>query len=186
MEFKKYDLTTPLNDSQIEKLRSGDRVCLSGIIYTGRDAAHARFKKVLESNEELPFNPQGQIIYYVGPTPAKPGHPIGSAGPTTASRMDPYAHLLIERGLKGMIGKGKRNATVLAAMQKYKCVYFGAIEGTAAIISRSIKSAKIIAYEDLGAEAVYKLEVKNFVVVVINDIYGGDLYQEGRAKFSNK
>lgn len=186
MELKKYYLTTPLNDHTIEKLKSGDLVHLSGVIYTARDAAHARFKQAIKSDQPLPFDPLGQVIYYVGPTPAKPGHPIGSAGPTTASRMDPYTPMLIERGLKGMIGKGKRDATVQAALQKYKCVYFGAVEGTAALISRTIKSAKIIAYPDLGAEAVYKFEVEDFPMVVVNDIYGGDLYKDGRAKFSKK
>jgi fumarate hydratase subunit beta len=184
MEFKKFNLKTPLHDSDIEHLKSGDMVYLSGIIYAARDAAHARFKDAIDSNSNLPFDPRGQIIYYVGPTPSKPGHPIGSAGPTTASRMDPYAPLLIERGLKGMIGKGKRGDNVLSAMKTHKCVYFGAVEGAAAIISRTIKSAKIIAYEDLGAEAVYEFLVEDFPIVVVNDIYGGDLYKSGKEKFS--
>lgn len=186
MEFKKVYLTTPLKDSDIESLKIGDRVFISGVIYAARDAAHARFKKAILANEPLPFNPNGQVIYYVGPTPAKAGHPIGSAGPTTASRMDPYAPMLMELGLKGMIGKGKRSESVLSAMKKYHCVYFGAVEGTAAIISRTIKSAKIIAYEDLGAEAVYEFVVEDFPTVVVNDIDGGDLYIAGKEKFSTR
>lgn len=157
---------------------------LSGVIYGARDAAHVRLAETIKANKKIPFNLKRQIIYYVGPTPAKPGHPIGSAGPTTASRMDLYTPLLIERGLKGMIGKGRRSEDVLSAMKKYKCVYFGAVEGTAAIISRTIKSAEIIAYEDLGPEAIYRFVVKDFPVVVINDIYGGDLYQEGKEKYA--
>ncbi|KTD19351.1 Fumarate hydratase class I, anaerobic [Legionella lansingensis] len=184
MKLKKIKLKTPLDDADIEALKSGDLVSLSGVIYAARDAAHARFKEAIEANKPLPFDPHGQIVYYVGPTPPKPGHPIGSAGPTTASRMDPYAPLLIERGLKGMIGKGRRNNNVLSSMRTHKCVYFGAIEGTAVLISRAIKSAKIIAYEDLGAEAVYEFVVEDFSVVVVNDIYGGDLYQSGKEKFA--
>lgn len=184
MSAQEIFLETPLQNAAIEKLHSGDRVYLSGIIYGARDAAHERFAEAIKEGKELPFNPQGQVIYYVGPTPAKPGHPVGSAGPTTANRMDAYTPSLIERGLRGMIGKGKRNEPVLNAIKTYRSVYFGAVEGTAALISRCIKSATIIAYEDLGPEAVYQFVVEKFPVFVVNDIYGGDLYKEGRQRYA--
>ena len=180
---KKKFLTTPLNDSDLDSLKSGDVVYLSGIIYTARDAAHERFADEIEKGNSLPFDPKNQVLYYVGPTPAKPGAVIGSAGPTTASRCDPYTPLLIERGLKGMIGKGRRSDAVKKAIKNYKCVYFGAIEGTAALIGHLIQSAEVIAYEDLGAEAVRRLQVKDFPLIVINDIYGNDIYQDGRALY---
>jgi fumarate hydratase subunit beta len=173
-------LTSPLTDSVVEELNAGDSVYISGPLYTARDAAHKRFVETIQRGEKLPFELHGQIIYYVGPTPPKPGHSIGSAGPTTSSRMDPYVSPLIERGLKGMLGKGKRAETVIAAMIKHHCVYFGAVEGTAALIARCIKSCEVIAYEDLGPEAVHLLTVENLPAVVINDIRGRDLYQEGR------
>jgi fumarate hydratase subunit beta len=176
-------VTSPLSDSVVEQLEAGDIVGINGVIYTARDAAHKRFAEAIERGEELPFQLRGQIIYYVGPTPAKPGHIIGSAGPTTSSRMDPYVPRLIERGLKGMIGKGRRDKTVITAMIEHRCVYFGAVEGTAALIARCVKSCEIIAYEDLGAEAVHLLTVENLPVVVINDTKGGDLYQAGRRKY---
>jgi fumarate hydratase subunit beta len=176
-------LTTPLSDSDVSKLGVGDLVYLSGVLYTARDAAHERFAETMAQGGSLPFDPSGQVIYYVGPTPAKPGHPIGSAGPTTASRMDPYAPLLIQSGLKAMIGKGRRNEAVVAALKKYQCVYFGAVEGTAALIARTVQSCQVIAYEDLGTEAVHRLVVKDFPVVVINDTKGRDLYQEGRNQY---
>ncbi len=178
-----FYLTTPLSDGDVSKLRVGDLVYFSGVLFTARDAAHERFAETLAQGGSLPFDPPGQVIYYVGPTPAKPGHPIGSAGPTTASRMDPYAPLLIERGLKGMIGKGRRNDAVVAAMKKYQCVYFGAVEGTAALIARTVQSCQVIAYEDLGTEAVHRLVVKDFPAVVVNDTEGRDLYQEGRSQY---
>jgi fumarate hydratase subunit beta len=156
---------------------------LNGIIYTARDAAHKRIVEALEKGKPLPFELKGQTIYYMGPTPARPGQVIGSAGPTSSYRMDIYAPRLMEEGLKGMIGKGQRTQAVLDAMKKYKAVYFAAIGGTGALIAKSIKKADIIAYEELGAEAVRKLEVENFTVTVINDIYGGDLYQQGKAKY---
>jgi fumarate hydratase subunit beta len=137
----------------------------------------------LEKGEPLPFELKGQTIYYMGPTPARPGQVIGSAGPTSSYRMDIYAPRLMEAGLKGMIGKGQRTPAALDAMKKYKAVYFGAIGGAGALISQSIKKAEVIAYEELGTEAVRKLEVENFPVTVINDIYGGDLYQQGKAKY---
>ena len=173
----------PLTDEVIEKLRVGDQVLLSGVVYTGRDAAHKRMVEAIKKGEDLPFDIRGQVIYYVGPAPAKPGHVIGSAGPTTSGRMDAYAPLLIERGLKGMIGKGSRSREVIDACMKYKAVYFGAVGGAGAYLAKRIKKMEVVAYEDLGPEAVYRLEVEDFPVVVVNDIYGGDLYQQGKEKY---
>lgn len=172
-------LTTPFKNEDVEKLRIGDRVLLSGVIYTARDAAHKRLVQLLHSGEPLPFDLQGQVIYYVGPSPAKPGKPIGAAGPTTSYRMDAYAPELIANGLKGMVGKGARNQAVRDAMQKHKAVYFAAIGGAGALIARSILSAEVIAYPELGPEAIRRLEVKDFPVIVANDVVGGDLYTEG-------
>ena len=177
------DLAVPFRPEDAQDLRAGDSVALSGVIYTARDAAHARFAAAIAAGEPLPFDPADQVIYFVGPTPARPGHPIGSAGPTTASRMDPYSPLLIEHGLRGMIGKGLRSEAVQEAMREHGCVYFGAVEGTAALLARCVKEAEIIAYEDLGAEAIRRLVVEDFPVVVVNDLYGGDLYEEGRKKW---
>jgi fumarate hydratase subunit beta len=173
------NLTTPLTDSMISQLKIGDKVSLSGVIYTARDSAHARLVELIKKGAELPFPLEGQVIYYVGPTPAKPGRAIGSAGPTTSYRMDPFAPILIEKGLKGMIGKGPRSEGVKAAVKEYGAVYFAAVGGAAALISKSIKKAEIIAYPDLGPEAIRRLEVEDFPVIVINDIYGNDLYEEG-------
>jgi fumarate hydratase subunit beta len=147
-------ITTPLSDEIIEQLRAGDRVTISGTLFVARDAAHKRMIEALERGESLPFDPCGQIVYYMAPSPAKPGKPIGSAGPTTSYRMDPYAPRLLEAGLKGMIGKGNRSSAVREAMQKHKAVYLAAIGGAGALIARSIKEAEVIAYPDLGAEAV--------------------------------
>ena len=179
-------ITTPLTDEILKDLKAGDNVLISGIIYTGRDAAHKRLVELVEKGEELPFDINGQIIYYVGPTPPKPGQVIGSAGPTTSYRMDKYAPILIEKGLKGMIGKGTRGKNVIDAMVKYKAVYFAAIGGAGALIAKCIKKAEVIAYEDLGPEAIRKLEVENFPVIVVNDIYGNDLYELGRKKYEIK
>lgn len=179
-----YRITTPLKDEDIAKLRTGDTVKITGVIYTARDAAHARLVKLLEEGKELPIDVKGQVIYYVGPTPAKPGKPIGSAGPTTSYRMDAYAPSLIKVGLKGMIGKGARSQEVRDAITSEKAVYFAAVGGAAALIAKSIKKAELITYEDLGAEALRRLEVEDFPAIVINDIYGGDLYKEGQAKWN--
>ncbi len=181
-----YKLKTPLNDEDVSKLKSGDIVYLSGVMYTARDAAHKRLVDLILSGEELPFDVKGTVIYYVGPTPPKPGNPIGSAGPTTSYRMDPYAPILIEHGLKGMIGKGKRNEAVKDACKKYKAVYFGATGGAAALIAKAIKKAEVIAYPELGPEAVRRIEVEDFPVVVVNDTYGNDLYEEGRKLWEQK
>jgi fumarate hydratase subunit beta len=172
-------LRVPLDAEQSATLRSGESLLLSGTLYTARDAAHARFADAIRAGEPLPFELDGQVIYFVGPTPARPGHPIGSAGPTTASRMDPYSPMLIERGLRGMIGKGRRSAEVKESMLRHGCVYFGAVEGTAALLARRVRSNMLVAYEDLGAESVRRLEVEDFPVVVVNDLVGGDLYDEG-------
>lgn len=177
------NITTPLTDDVIEQLHAGDGVTITGTIYVGRDAAHKRMVEALDKGEPLPFDPQGQIIYYMGPSPAKPGRPIGSAGPTTSGRMDPYAPRLMEVGLKGMIGKGNRSMPVREAMQKHKAVYFAATGGAAALIAKSIKEAEVIAYDDLGAEALRRLRVEDFPAIVVNDIYGGDAYEEGQKKY---
>lgn len=181
-----YKLTTPLADDDVEKLRIGDRVVLSGVIYTARDAAHKRMIDGLDQGTPLPFDIKGTLVYYVGPSPTKPGNVIGSAGPTTAYRMDPFAPRLMEIGMKGMIAKGKRSDAVKEAMQKHKVVYLGATGGAAALIAKCIKKCDIIAYEDLGPEAVRRLEVEDMPLIVVSDCHGGDLYVEGRAKYEVK
>jgi fumarate hydratase subunit beta len=181
--MKTLNIESPLDSETIEKLKAGDQVLITGVIYTARDAAHKRMVEALDRGEVLPFDITSQTIYYMGPTPAKPGQVIGSAGPTTSGRMDSYAVRLMAAGLKGMVGKGSRSQAVKDAMKKYKALYFAAIGGAGAMISRSIKRAEVIAYEDLGAEAIRRLEVNNFPATVINDIHGGDLYEEGKAKY---
>lgn len=176
-------ITLPLTDEILKDLKSGDNVLFTGIIYVARDAAHKRMLEALDQGKPLPFNIRGQTIYFMGPTPAKPGQPIGAAGPTTSGRMDIYSPRLIAEGLKGMIGKGMRSQAVKDAMKKHKAIYLAAIGGAGALISKSIKKAEVIAYEELGAEAIRRLEVEDLPVTVINDIYGGDLYQEGKAKY---
>ena len=183
-QAKKVNL--PLSEETLKELRAGDNLLLCGTMYVGRDAAHKRMVEALEQGKPLPVDIKGQTIYFMGPSPARPGRPIGSAGPTTSGRMDAYSPRLIVEGLKGMIGKGSRSEAVKEAMVKYKAVYLGAIGGAGALISRSIKKAEVVAYEELGAEAVLRLEVENFPVTVINDIYGGDLYQDGKAKYQVK
>jgi len=183
---RKVRLNTPLKEEEVTRLRAGDEVLLNGTIYTGRDAAHKRLLDLLEQGEELPFDVKGQIIYYVGPSPAKPGTPIGSCGPTTSYRMDPYAPALMKVGLKGMIGKGPRGREVREAMGRYKAVYFAAVGGAAALIARSVKSSRIVAYEDLGTEAIRELEAEDFPVIVANDVLGNDLYEEGIRKYSRR
>ena len=179
-------ITSPLDDKTIEELKAGDQVLISGVIYVGRDTAHKRITDALERGEEPPFDIRGQTIYYMGPSPAKPGEAIGAAGPTTSGRMDSYSPRLIAAGLKVMIGKGIRSAEVKEAIVKHKGVYLAAIGGAGALIARSIKKADVVAYEELGAEAVRRLEVEDFPATVVNDARGGDLYEEGMAKYRKK
>lgn len=174
-----YELSAPLSEDECRKLRSGDRVYLSGIIYTARDAAHLRFVEALDRGEELPFPIKGSVIYYVGPSPASPGHVIGAAGPTSSYRMDAYAPRLLELGQLGMIGKGKRSPEVIDAMKKHGAVYFGAVGGAGALLSQCIKEAEEIAYPDLGAEAVRRLRVERMPLLVIIDSLGANLYVDG-------
>lgn len=176
-------IRTPLTDEKVEDLHAGDNVLISGIIYTARDAAHKRLIDLLDKGESLPMQVRDQIIYYVGPTPAKPGKPIGSAGPTTSYRMDSFAPRLLDIGLKGMIGKGLRSNEVIESMKKNKAVYFGAIGGAAALIGKSIIHSEIIAYEDLGSEAIRKLEVKDLPAVVVIDSKGNNLYELGQKNY---
>ena len=176
-------ITTPLTREKVRKLRAGDSCLISGVIYTARDAAHKRLCELVEAGKELPLDVKDSIIYFVGPTPAKPGQAIGSAGPTTSYRMDAYSPTLIKLGLTGMIGKGKRGAEVVDAMKEHGAVYFGAIGGCGALLSKCIKKAEVIAYDDLGAEAIRRLEVEDFPAVVIIDSQGNNLYQSGRANY---
>lgn len=177
-------ITTPLTAQDIAQLHMGDRVLISGTIYTGRDAAHARFIETLDAGSELPVDLQGQIIYYAGPSPAKPGAVIGSCGPTTSGRMDAFTPRLIrEAGLAGMIGKGPRSAEVVQAMVDAGCVYFAAVGGAAALIAQSVLDAQVVAYDDLGPEAVRRLEVVDYPCVVAIDAHGNDLYTQGPAQW---
>lgn len=176
-------IKTPLTDEIVSKLKIGDSVLITGKIYTARDAAHKKLFDLATKKEPLPLDLKGQIVYYAGPAPAKPGHVIGPAGPTTSGRCDPYTPTLLALGLKGMVGKGVRSKEVREAMQKYKAVYFAATGGAAALISKNIKACKVVAYPELGAEAITELEVDNFPVIVVNDANGGDLYEEGVKKY---
>lgn len=178
------ELVTPLFDQDVEGLEIGDTVLVNGVIYTARDAAHKRLIDLLEAGQPLPMDLQGQVMFYVGPSPARPGRVIGAAGPTTSYRMDPYAPQLLSLGLKAMIGKGKRSPEVIAAMVANKAVYLGAIGGAGALISRSIKAAEIIAYEDLGPEAIRRLVVEKLPTIVINDCRGNDLYEQGLRQYA--
>lgn len=176
-------ITAPLSREAARNLRAGDSCLISGVIYTARDAAHKRLCQLVEEGKELPMELRDSVIYFVGPTPAKPGQAIGSAGPTTSYRMDAYSPTLIEKGLTGMIGKGKRGPEVVAAMKEYGAVYFGAIGGCGALLSKCIKKAEIVAYEDLGAEAIRRLEVVDFPAVVVIDSLGNNLYESGRQAY---
>jgi fumarate hydratase subunit beta len=178
-----HRIHTPLTDHSIDVLRSGDAVLISGILYTARDAAHKRMFETLDRAEALPVDLNGQVLFYAGPTPARPGRLIGAIGPTTSGRMDPYAIRLLQTGMKGVIGKGVRSEEVRKAMLYHHAVYFGAIGGTAALLSQTVRSAELIAYEDLGPEGIYRLVVEDFPVIVIYDIYGGNLYEETVAKY---
>lgn len=179
-------IKVPLSREEAKQLKSGDSCLLSGVIYTARDAAHKRLCELVEQGKELPFDVKDSVIYFVGPTPAKPGEVIGSAGPTTSYRMDAYSPTLIKQGQTGMIGKGKRNNDVINAMKEHGAVYFGAIGGCGALLSQCIKKSEVIAYDDLGAEAIRRLEVENFPVVVVIDSKGNNLYETGRAEYLNQ
>lgn len=181
-EIKKIML--PLKDEDIKSLRAGDSVLLSGSLITGRDAAHKRLYSLLEKGERLPVEIEGEVIYYVGPAPAKPGYAVGPAGPTSSYRMDKYTPALLDRGLRGMIGKGARTEPVLAAIKRNRAVYFAAVGGAAALISRSIKRSKVLAYEDLGTEAIYCFDVEDFPAIVVVDSYGGNVYETEPKKYN--
>lgn len=174
--MEKY-IETPLTEEKVRDLKAGDYVYISGTIYTARDAAHKRMTEGLEKGVELPFDIKNQTIYYLGPTPNREGQVIGSAGPTTSSRMDKYAPVLLDRGLKGMIGKGKRNDDVISSMKENGAVYFAAVGGAGALLSKCIKKSEVIAYDDLGTEAIRKLEVENLPVITVIDCQGNDLYK---------
>lgn len=176
-------ITTPLTAEKVKDLKAGDTVLISGVIYTGRDAAHKRLVDLLNEGKELPVDLKDQIIYYVGPTPAKPGMALGSAGPTTSYRMDPYAPKLLDIGLKGMIGKGLRGPEVIDAIKRNCAVYFAAIGGAAALIGKAVKEAELVAYEDLGAEAIRRLVVEDLPVVVVIDNEGNNLYEIGQKQY---
>lgn len=180
------DVTTPLGDEDVASLKAGDRVRISGVLYTARDAAHGRLLPLMEQGRPLPFDVRGQIIYYTGPSPARPGDVVGSIGPTTASRMDRFTPALLRLGLKGTLGKGYRGAAVKDALREYRAVYFGAIGGAGAVLSRHVKKLEVIAYEDLGTEAIRRLEVEGFPAIVINDCHGGDLYQDGQKAYARE
>ena len=182
--MEKY-IKTPFTKEMAESLKVGDRVLITGTIYTARDAAHKRLIELLEAGEELPFDIEDSIIYYVGPTPPKPGMAVGSAGPTTSYRMDSYAPKLLDLGLRGMIGKGERNEEVKDAIKRNSGVYFAAIGGAGALIGKSIYEAEIVAYEDLGAEAIRRLKVKDFPAIVVIDSYGNNLYEIGQWEYLN-
>ena len=176
-------LNPPLNDEDIKKLHSGQKVIITGYIYTARDAAHKKMVDLVEKNENLPFDPTGQIVYFVGPTPAKPGQIIGSAGPTTSGRMNKYSPVMLKAGLRGMIGKGEMGPEVAEALREYKGVYFVATGGAGALIAKKISESEIVAYEELGPEAVRRLQVADFPVIVAQDCHGGNLFKEGIVKY---
>ncbi|MBN1902929.1 Fe-S-containing hydro-lyase [Candidatus Sumerlaeota bacterium] len=183
---RELEITTPLSQEAVEAIYSGDRLFINGVIYTARDAAHARLIKLLNQGEELPVQLAGQIIFYAGPSPARPGKPIGAIGPTTSYRMDPYTPRLLEEGLKGMIGKGPRGKEVRDALMKFKGVYCVATGGAAALLSKCVKKADIVAFDDLGPEAIRRLEVERLPVICVNDIFGNDLYETARMEFAVK
>jgi len=179
-------LTTPFSDDAVAGLNAGDAVVISGVLYTARDAAHERLHAMLQRGEPLPIDLRGQVIYYCGPTPPRPGRPIGAAGPTTATRMDLYTPALLAQGVKGMIGKGRRGPEVREALQQFRAVYFAAVEGTAALLGRRVLSADVIAFPDLGPEAVYRFVVDEFPVIVVDDIRGNNLYEIGRRQYARQ
>ncbi len=177
------NITSPLEEEVVEKLKVGDRVLISGIAYAARDAAHRRLVQAIDKSEKLPFSLEGQTLYYLGPSPARPGQIIGSAGPTTSSRMDIYTPPLLAIGLRAMIGKGSRSEEIKEAIKKHRAVYFVTIGGAGALLSKAIKKAKVIAYPELATEAIIRLELEGFPAIVANDISGGDLFVQGRASY---
>lgn len=181
--MKEVYLCTPLTEEKVLNLKAGDMVYISGTIYTGRDAAHIRMDETLKKNEPLPFDLKDQIIYYMGPSPARDNRPIGSAGPTTAGRMDRFTPELLDTGLRGMIGKGRRSPEVIEAIVRNKAVYFAAVGGAGALLSKAIKKSEVIAYDDLGTEAIRKLEVKDFPAIVVIDSDGNNLYETAINEF---
>jgi fumarate hydratase subunit beta len=178
-----HRISTPVTDDVIAQLKAGDKVFITGYLLTGRDSAHKKLADLVKEGKPLPVDIKGQIIYYVGPTPARPGKAIGSAGPTTSYRMDSYTPVLLSLGLKGSIGKGSRSKEVKEAMIKHKGVYLASVGGAGALISKSIEGSEVVAYPELGPEAIRKIKVRNFPCIVINDMYGGDLYEEGKKKY---
>ena len=180
------DVVPPLSDADVESLTAGDRVRITGTLYTARDAAHGRLMPLIEGGDPLPIDVRGQIIYYTGPSPARPGEVVGSVGPTTGGRMDRFTPRLLSLGLKGTIGKGHRSDAVKEALREHKAVYFGAIGGAGAVLSRYVKKLEVVAYEDLGTEAIRRLEVDDFPAIVINDCHGGDLYQDGMKEYARE
>jgi fumarate hydratase subunit beta len=180
------EVTPPLSDADVASLKAGDRVRISGVLYTARDAAHARLFPLIEQGKPLPIEVRGQIIYYTGPSPARPGAVVGSIGPTTGGRMDKFTPALLELGLKGTIGKGARSQAVKDALRRHTAVYFGAIGGAGAVLSQFVKALEVVAYEDLGTEAIRRLEVEGFPAIVVNDCHGGDLYEDGVRAFARE
>ncbi len=182
MEEKRIE--APLSDRDVLAMKAGDNLLVNGVIFTARDAAHKKLIELMEKGEPLPLDLQGQIIYYVGPTPAKPGQVIGSAGPTTSGRMDAYTPQMLAHGMKACIGKGLRNQAVKVALQQYKGVYLAAVGGAGALLSKKIKKCEVVAYPELGPEAIHRLEVEDFPVTVVNDAHGGDVYVEGARAYA--
>ncbi len=182
MEPKK--IQAPLTDEDVMNLKSGDNVLINGVIYTARDAAHKKLVELMDKGESLPIDLKGQFIFYVGPTPAKPGQAIGSAGPTTSGRMDAYTPQMLEQGMKACIGKGLRSQVVKDALKKHKGIYLAAVGGAGALLSKKIKKCEVVAYPELGAEAIHRLEVEDFPATVVNDAYGNDLYTEGAKEYA--
>jgi fumarate hydratase subunit beta len=180
------DVTPPLSDADVELLKTGDRVRITGVVYTARDAAHGRLWPLIQDGQPLPIDVRGQIIYYTGPSPTRPGDVVGSIGPTTGGRMDKFTPALIKLGLKATMGKGARSQPVKDAFKQHKGVYFGAIGGAGAVLSRFVKRVEIVAYEDLGTEAIRRLEVEGFPAIVVNDCHGGDLYQDGMKAYARE
>ncbi|MBI4266946.1 MAG: Fe-S-containing hydro-lyase [Chloroflexi bacterium] len=184
--MRELRVESPISAGIIEKLRAGTQVLISGVMYAARDTAHRRLIQAMDKGERLPFDLKGQTLYYMGPSPARPGHIIGAAGPTTSSRMDMYTPRLLAAGIRAMVGKGERSVEVRDAIKQYKAVYFATIGGAGALLAKTIKQVEVIAYEDLGPEAITRLRVEDFPAIVGNDIYGGDLFEDGKTQYRSK